>query len=114
MNQNKLSFESENLQVDWIGFNIKGFVEKEQIKRIAEYLFQNFRFNSTFAVGLDGEEEALFKDQKNNYQVSFRLYRYSDMYWDGVKIDFSGNNAAQVYNLIQKQKLIGVFFTYLI
>lgn len=64
MNQNKLSFESENLQVDWIGFNIKGFVEKEQIKRIAEYLFQNFRFNSTFAVGLDGEEEALFKDQK--------------------------------------------------
>lgn len=104
MNRNKLSFESENLQVDWIGFNIEGFVEKEQIKQIAEYLFQNFRFNSTFAVGLDGEEEALFKDKKNNYRVSFRLYRYSDIYWDGIKIDFSGNNAAQVYKLIQNQK----------
>ena len=105
MNQNKLSFESENLVVDWIGFNIQGFVEKKQIKQIAEYLFQNFRFNSIFAVGLDGKEETLFKDPKNNYQVSFRLYRYSDIYWDGIKIDFSGNNAAQVYSLIQEQKI---------
>lgn len=104
MNRNQYSFESENLVVDWIGFNIQGFVEKKQIRQIAEYLFHNFRFNSIFAVGLDGKEEALFKDPKNNYQVSFRLYRYSDIYWDGIKIDFSGNNAAQVYNLIQKQK----------
>lgn len=104
MIKNKLNFESENLVVDWIGFNIQGFVEKKQIKKIAQYLFQNFRFNSIFAVGLDGKEEALFKDPKNNYQVSFRLYRYSDIYWDGIKIDFSGNNAAQVYNLIQEQK----------
>ena len=104
MIKNKLNFESENLVVDWIGFNIQGFVEKKQIKQIAEYLFQNFRFNSNFAVGLDGKEEALFKDPKNNYQVSFRLYRYSDIYWDGIKIDFSGNNAAQVYKLIQEQK----------
>ena len=90
--------------LDWIGFNIQGFVEKKQIKQIAEYLFQNFGFNSIFAVGLGGKEEALFKDPKNNYQVSFRLYRYSDIYWDGIKIDFSGNNAVQVYNLIKEQK----------
>ena len=104
MIKNKLNFESENLVVDWIGFNIQGFVEKKQIKQIAEYLFQNFRFNSIFAVGLDGKEEVLFKDPKNDYQVSFRLYRYSDIYWDGIKIDFSGNNAAQIYNIIQEQK----------
>ena len=110
MNRNKLSFESENLQVDWVGFNIEGLVEKEKIKQIAEYLSQNFKFNSTFAVGLDGKEEPLVKDKKNNYKVSFRLYRYSDIYWDGIKIDFSGNNAAQVYNLIQKQKFDWSFF----
>lgn len=27
MIKNKLNFESENLIVDWIGFNIQGFVE---------------------------------------------------------------------------------------
>ena len=101
---NKLNFESQNLVVDWIRFNIQGFVEKKQIKQMAEYLFHNFKFNSIFAVGLDGKEEALFNDPKNNYQVSFRLYRYSDIYWDGIKIDFSGNNAAQLYNIIREQK----------
>ena len=104
MIKNKLNFESGNLAIDWIGFNIQGFVNKKQVERIANYLFQNFGFNATFAVGLDGKEEYLFKNLKNNYQVSFRLYRYSDIYWDGIKIDFSGNNAAQVYNLIKEQK----------
>ena len=27
------------------------------------------------------------------------------MYWNGIKIDFSGNNAAQIYKNIQEQKL---------
>lgn len=74
------------------------------MERIANYLFQNFGFNSTFATGPDGEEKTLFNDSKNKYQVYFRSYKYSDIYWDGIKIDFSSNNAAQVYNLIQEQK----------
>jgi hypothetical protein len=100
MNRNKLSFESENLVVDWIGFNIQGLVDRKQVERIAKYFFQNFGFNSTFAIGSDGKEETLFHDSKNKYQVYVRAYRYSDIYWDGIKIDFSGNNGNQFYNFI--------------
>ena len=100
MNQNKSTFESENLVVDWIGFNIQGLLDRKQVKQIAKYLFQNFRFNSTLAVGSDGKEEILFNDSKNKYQVFFRIYKYSDIYWDGIKIDFSGHNAHQFYKVI--------------
>lgn len=55
MNQNKLNFQSENLTVNWIGFNIQGLVDIKQVKQIAEYLFLNFEFNSTFATGTNGK-----------------------------------------------------------
>jgi hypothetical protein len=100
MNQNKLTFESEGLVVDYISFNIEGLVDKTELERIANYLFQNFGFNSTFAVGLDGKEEILFDYPKNKYHIYFRAYRYCDIYWQGIKIDFSGNNGNQLYNLI--------------
>lgn len=75
------------------------------MKQIAEYLFLNFGFNSTFAIGPNGKKETLFSNSKNKYQVYIRVYRDSDIYWDGLKIDLSGNNAAQVYKFIQDQKL---------
>ena len=100
MNQNKSTFESENLVVDWIGFNIQGLLDRKQVKQIAKYLFQNFGFNSTLAVGSDGKEEILCNDSKHKYQVFFRIYKYSDIYWDGIKIDFSGHNAHQFYKVI--------------
>lgn len=100
MNQNKLTFDIENLVVDWIGFNIQGLVHKKQIKQIAKYLFQNFGFNSTFTIGSAGKEEYLFNESKNKYKVSFRVYNYSEIYWDGLKIDFSGLNGHQFYKFM--------------
>ena len=50
MNQNQLSFESENLLVDWIGFNIQGLIDRKQVKQIANYLFRTFGFNSTIII----------------------------------------------------------------
>ncbi|WP_297691731.1 hypothetical protein [uncultured Eudoraea sp.] len=96
----KLTFESENLEVDWIGFNIQGLLNQKQLEIIANYLFQNFEFNSTFAIGFGGRQENLLWNSKNKYQVSFRAYKYADIYWEGVKIDFSGQNGYQFYNLI--------------
>ena len=48
MNLNKSSFKSENLIGDWIGFNIQGLVNQKEVETIANYLSQNFGFNSTF------------------------------------------------------------------
>ena len=42
MNKNKLSFESENLVVDYISFNITGC---KDLGRIANYLSDSFGFN---------------------------------------------------------------------
>ena len=75
MKQNKSTFESENLVVDWIGFNIQGLLDRKQVKQIAKYLFQNFG------------------------------YKYSDIYWDGIKIDFSGHNGHQFYKVIVANQL---------
>ena len=112
MKQKKLTFKSENLVVDWIGFNIQGFVDRKPIKQIAKYLFQNFGFNSTLALGSEGKEESLFNDSKNKYQVFFRIYKYSDAYWDGIKIDFSGQNGNQYYKVIAANQVNWKTFNY--
>jgi len=107
MNQNKLSFESENLVVDYISFNIQGLVGRKQVEIIAKYFFQILGFNSTFAKGSTGKEEDWFFDFRNQHQVSFRYYLYASeytTYWSGTKVDFSGKNATQFYTLIKQQK----------
>ena len=37
--------------MDWIRFNIQRFMNIKQMKLIVKYLFLNFGFNSTFAIG---------------------------------------------------------------
>jgi len=102
MNQNQLSFKSENLKVDYISFNIQGLVDRKQVEIIAKYLFQNFAFNSTIAKIINGKwkSESLNYASQNQFQVSFRQYEYdpeAKSFWVGTKIDFSGKNAAQFY-----------------
>lgn len=109
MSENKLSFESENLVVDWIGFNIQGLVDRNQVEQIAKYLFQNLGFNSTIVKIINGKwkSESLNYTSQNRFQVSFRHQEYDPevkSFWVGTKIDFSGKNAAQFYQIIQTQK----------
>jgi hypothetical protein len=80
MTLNRVIFDSENLVMDWIEFNIQGLVNRKQVERIARYLFQNCVVNSTFALGSNGKQETLFCNFKNKYQISFRAYRYSNIY----------------------------------
>ena len=63
MNQNKLTFESESFQVDWISFNLQGSVA---ITPIANYLFQAFGFNSTITRIIKGK----WKSKDLNYNLS--------------------------------------------
>lgn len=108
MNQNKLSFESENLVVDWISFNIQGTADFDLVNRIAKYLFQHFDFNSIITKKVNGKwkSQGLNNNPRNQFQVSFRQHEYepeSKSFWVGTKIDFSGKNAAQIYKIIQAQ-----------
>lgn len=101
MKGNKLNFESGNLVVDYIFFNIQGLVDRKQVEIIAKYLFQILAFNSTFAKDLNGNEEDLFFDSHN--QLLFYSSKH-DTCWSGIKIDFSGKNAIQLYSIIKYQK----------
>ena len=101
---NKLTFESENLVVDYISFNIPG---SDNTESIAKYLFEKFNFNSTFAKGQNGTTHDWFYLTRNQHQVSFRQLEYDPSFksfWEGTIIHFSGINAAQFYKIIQAQK----------
>ena len=107
MNQNKLTFDTENLGVDWVGFNIEGSIDLEPI---ANYLFELLGFNSTITKKINGKwkSESLNYDKLNKFQVSFRQYDYNPefkSYWVGTKVYFSGNNAAHFYKSIKIQPL---------
>ena len=63
MNQEiKINFQTENLVVDWISFNIKGLTDPEPIAR---YLFESFRFNSTIRKGSKGKTEPFISSVGN-------------------------------------------------
>ena len=99
-----LNFQSQNLVVDYISFNIQG---SNNPKPIAKYLFEKFNFNSTIAKGFDGREKSLFYDNRNQHQVSFRQYVYdpeSKSYWVGTKINFSRKHAVYFYSFIKKHQ----------
>lgn len=68
MKQNKLTFQSENLVVDYISFNIQGYIQSAYIQKIASYLFESFGFNSTFTKDdptQGWKEETIFSNDEN-------------------------------------------------
>jgi len=78
-----LNFQSQNLVVDWISFNIQGLTDPRTI---------------------DGGPGIGFHGLKKKYKVFIRQYMGSKGYWFGTQIIFSGKDAANCYNLIKTQK----------
>ena len=88
-----LNFQSQNVIVDWISFNIDGL---PNVRLIAEGLFTYF----TPHVVIDGTPDTGFHNFKNPYKVSIRQHIGSNSYWIGTQSIFSGKNAAHCYNFI--------------
>jgi len=98
MNQDKLTFESENLVVDWISFNIKGLTSETGVRRVAHHLSSHF----TPLIIIDNESRIGYSGLRNKYHVSLRQYTKTN--WIGTQIIFSGENAVYFYKLIKTQK----------
>jgi hypothetical protein len=103
MTQNKLSFESENLVVDYITFKFQDLEDSTKTK-IANYLFK---------IGFNSYQESgkLAKPIKEPIQVNFNnkfevLFVKDGPYWQGTTLQFSGSNAFVFYAFVQKN-LIG-------
>jgi hypothetical protein len=108
MNQNKLSFESENLQVDYISFKFQHLDEFTQ-KKIANYLF-NLGFNSYQESGKLAKpiKESILVSSKNKFEVCFVE---DNPYWDGTLLHFSGLNASRFYFFSKEQIIDWTIFS---
>jgi hypothetical protein len=102
MNQNNLTFDSENLVVDWISFKFQ-HLEDSTKKKIANYLFK-FGFNSYQESGKLAKpvKESILVSPENKLEA---LFVTEGPYWKGTILQFSGFNARNFYNLI-KQELV--------
>ena len=106
MNQNKLSFESENLVVDYISFNIQGLTDPKDIAKIAFYLSNLFGFNSQIKENYEDHFEDLISENRNRGKIAFiRFSSKFNPYWTGTIISFPGQNAAYLYSLIKREKI---------
>ena len=93
-----LNFESQNLMVDWISFNIQGLPDPGTI---ASGLSKHF----TPHVLINGEPNMSYHGFQKKYKVYIRQYTGLKSHWVGTQITFYCKDASRCYNLIKTQKL---------
>ena len=105
MNQNKLTFQSENLQVDYISFKLKDVESLHQLKQIG------IKCSSL----LDCNYKILYSDNPITEDMDYsRIYlkTYRTPSWSGSVLSFPGSIANQFYNRIKKDgipwKIFGI------
>ena len=75
---------------------------------IALYLFQSFGFNATSKRAQLNQKETFFSSDQNSYEVLFVHYDYNSKaksFWEGTKVNFTGDNDQYFYNKIKKNQL---------
>jgi hypothetical protein len=108
MNQNKFTFQSQNLIVDYITFKFQDLDNLHQTK-IANYLFK-LGFNSYKESGKLAKpiKEPILVNSKNQFQVCFVG---DNPYWDGTLLHFSGLNATWFYFFLKEQRIDWTIFS---
>ena len=108
MNQNKLSFESENLVVDYISFKFQDLDNLHQTI-IAKYLFQlgfnSYKESNKLAKPI---KESILVSSKNKFEVCFVG---DNPYWNGTLLHFSGRNATRFYFFSKEQRIDWTIFS---
>jgi hypothetical protein len=101
MSQNDLTFDNENLVVDYITFKFQNL--QSQQTEIANYLF-NLGFNVYQESGKFSKpmREEILMDSKNKYETCFVQ---DSFYWQGTLLRFSGINAARFYFLAKQNNI---------
>ena len=94
---NDSDFNSENLIIDWLSFNLEGLIDPIIIaNRLAKYFTPHVLIDDVPAI----RSHIL----KKKYKVFIRRYTGSIGYWVGTQIVFSGKDAAYFYKLIKTEK----------
>ena len=88
------SFDSNDLIVDWVSFNLEGLVDPIIMAgRLLKYF--------TPHVLIDGIPGIEFHGFRKKYKVSSHQFTGSKGYWIETKIIFSGKNASYFYKLLK-------------
>ena len=108
MQETRLTFESENLQVDYISFKFQKLENSTQ-RKIADYLFK-LGFNSYKESGKLTKpiKESILVSSKNKFEVCFVG---DNPYWDGTLLHFSGLNASRFYFFSKEQIIDWTIFS---
>jgi hypothetical protein len=92
-----ITLDSENLQLDWISFNLEGLIDPKIIAgRLLKYFTPHVLMDDLPSIGYHGF--------KKKYKVSIHQYTGSKGYWIGTRIIFSGKNASYFYKLLKTGK----------
>ena len=93
-----ITLDSENLELDWISFNLEGFRSPEMLgHRLSKHFTPHVLIDDVPTIGFHG--------LKKKSKVSVRQYTGSKSYWVGTQIIFSGKDAAYFYKLLKTKKL---------
>ena len=108
MNQNKFTFESENLVVDFISLKFQ-YLDSPTMMQIANYLFK-LGFNSYQESGKLAKpiSEPIQVNSKNKFKVVFRR---EGPFWDGTLLEFAGLSGNLFYTLIKKELIHWTIFS---
>lgn len=97
-----LNFNSEDLKVDYLSFNIQ-FNNTEQIQKIADFLANNFDCRSTLLDQANKKQYLLTNTNRNLYSAEFVVN--SNKHWKGSILRFKGNHAQWFYKDLKFQKI---------
>lgn len=106
-----LSFQQEQIQIDWISFNFLFSIESETIQRLMMYLYYDLHL-------------LIWINETNDYDQVHSSYAWIQIadgqayltpwvqpYWTGVILSFRGSNAQFFYELMKESKLRWEFFS---
>nr|YP_010133688.1 hypothetical protein KYU99_pgp065 [Nitzschia supralitorea]QWM93178.1 hypothetical protein [Nitzschia supralitorea] len=109
MTQNKLSFQSQNLIVDWISFKFQ-HLSRPRKKEIANYL-SGIGFNSYKIPGKLSKpnKESIKVNSENKLEVFFVID--APHLKNSINLQFSGLNARKLYSLIKNESFSWELFS---
>nr|YP_010471931.1 hypothetical protein N4L39_pgp123 [Haslea avium]UVG41396.1 hypothetical protein [Haslea avium] len=103
MKENKLTFQSQNLIVDYLEFKfnvLPEFIKQKIVLSFFKLGFNSFDVDKKYR---DPVQDSIQTNSKNQYQIQFVVNISS--YWNGVCVAFPGNSAALFYQLSKEKKI---------
>lgn len=106
MKQEKMTFESYKLQVDFLTLSMDNLSNTKRIQEFANYLFKNSGFNCFLSEGNTRKiTQTLFQNIATKDTAIIRIN-----YWKVTLIEFPGQSGQRLYQLIKSGKLDWRFF----